>query len=78
MKVPVIDPTDVSEQLEEVTGDPEIEHVGLVGIVPVSLAVTPTVAPTGAAAGVKVTGKKVATLRVADAESPVLPVTVIV
>jgi hypothetical protein len=78
MKLPVIAPPDVSVQPTEVTGVPEIEHVGVGGIVPVSLAVTPTVAPIGAAAGVKVTGEAVPTLRVAEAESLVLPVTVIV
>jgi hypothetical protein len=80
MKVPVITPPIVSEQPTEDTGDPEIEQVAAaVAVTPkeVSEACTPTVAPTGAATGVKVTGEELPMISVAEAASPVLPVTVI-
>lgn len=80
MKLPVIAPVGVSEQPTRVTGDPVIEQVVVVvgNGVPVSVAVTPTVVPTAPAAGVKVTGREVPTIRAAEAASPELPVTVTV
>ena len=75
MKLPVIAPLAVSEQPTKVTGAPVIEQVPAVPVG--SEACTPTVPPTGAAAGVRVTGEELPTIRVAEAESPLLPVTVI-
>jgi len=77
MKLPVIAPPAVSEQPTKVTGDPSIEQVPAVPGLG-SEACTPTVPPMGAASGVKVTGEELPTMRVAEAESWELPVTVIV
>ena len=77
MKLPVITPRAVSVQPTKVTGDPEIEQVPAIPGVG-SEADIPTVAPTAAAAGVNVTGKEVPTMKVAEAASPELPVTVTV
>jgi hypothetical protein len=76
MKLPVITPPAVSEQPTKVTGDPSIEQVPAVPELG-SEACTPTVPPTGAAAGVRVTGEELPTIRVAEAVSKELPVSVI-
>ena len=76
MKLPEIAPPAVSEQPTKVTGDPSIEQVPAVPVG--SEACTPTVAPTGPAVGVRWAGEEAPTVRVAEAASPELPVTVTV
>jgi len=85
MKVPVIAPAGVSVQPTKVSGKlaeiPQDETVAVIVTEAgsASEACTPTVPPIGAASGVKeTTGAAVPTMSVAEAESPVLPVTVIV
>jgi hypothetical protein len=78
MKLPVIAPVFVSVQPTELTGEPLIEQVGDDGTFPGSVAVTPTVAPTGASPGVITTLVWLTTVRRADAESPEEPLTLIV
>jgi len=84
MKVPVITPAGVSVQPTDVIGklaeipQDETVAVAITGGESGSEAVTPTVPPIGAAPGVKVTGAEVPITSVAEAASPVLPVTVTV
>jgi len=83
MKLPVITPAGVSVQPTKVNGklaeipQDETVAVAITGGESGSEPCTPTVPPMGAAPGVKVTGAEVPTMRFAEAESPVLPATII-